>query len=145
MSTRTLTEPRKYGEVFRLMTGDATYILVAHKHDWGQLTVPWLDLFITRKTTRAIRGDAYKRLSKEDRAYNLVGETSVSVVRALVEGVQEYLDSVNPETVAICPHWDRSVDRFRFYERQMNRMGWNAIGKERPGNGQDIIYFSRAG
>lgn len=111
MSTRTLTESRKYGEVFRLMTGDATYILVAHKHD---------------------------------RAYNLVGETSVSVVRALVDRVQEYLD-VNPENVAICPHWDRSVDRFRFYERQMNRMGWNAIGKERPGNGQDIIYFSRAG
>lgn len=127
------------------MTGDVTYVLFAHKHDWGQETVPWLDLYITKKTVKAVRGKSYNRLSKMDRAYNLVGKTDVSIIRGLLEGVRAYLDSVGPETVAICPYWDKSDKRLAFYERQMNRMGWSAVGRERPKWGQETVYFSRTG
>ena len=133
----------KFGEIARINYNDYRYILKAHRYTYKQLDIPWIDIFISSKSSKKIRGN---KLSKSDRMYSLVNDTGFFVIRKIINAIKDYLKNINPEYLAISAYNDNFNKRISFYEKQLNRLGWFVVDSEILNRGtrdeQRVLYFA---
>ena len=135
---------KKFGELARINYKDYRYLVTTSKYSYKQFDVPWVDIYISNKSSKKVR---VNKLSKLDRKYSLVNNTGFLVIRKIINVIKEYLEIVDPNYLAISAYEDNFNKRISFYEKQLNRMGWQVVDSEIVNKGthdeQKVLYFSR--
>lgn len=107
---------RKFGEIGRVKSGKIEYIIITTKHEYGQLDIPWFDIFISKKST--------KRLGLNSQ-YDLLGNVfNFSIMKKIEEVIKNYIDQTNPEFLAVGAHMDCYNRRMNLYSRRLKAMGY---------------------
>lgn len=115
---------RRFGNISLFKVDDFTYHIESSRYNYKQKDIPWLIFYISRKTARRERKELYNR-DRNDSMFKLFNKVSVSGMRVIIKEFKKYFDSLSQDDfIAISAEDDMFEKRMKFYEKQMNRMGW---------------------
>lgn len=125
---------RQFGEIGRVKSEEIEYIIFSHKHDYGQIVIPWFDIRISSKSA--------KRLDISQ--YNLLGKTfNLSVMRNIERVIKIYLNEIKPVYLAISAHEQDFERRISLYTKRLESMNYFIEDIDRRTGCVPVYFFKR--
>ena len=121
---------KRYGEIARFDCGSYMYIMDSIKHMSRFGEAVWLNFYISRRTSKK-RG----MKNKYEARYALGSDGGLRAIRYFMTFLKQYLDTYKPDWLAICPAEDENTKRTDFYCRQLDKLGYRFICRDRDADG----------